>query len=200
MIQYSKVTENPSTEPVTLNEIKSQVKMEGTSLDDSYLTNLGKTARQLCESYSGLSFVSQERTIKMDRFPIDCNYISSWKNHIIVPYGPVISIDSFTYIDSDGETQTLTEDDDFIVDNSSDLCRIEPVNSWPTPKDRINAITIVYTAGYSSVPEIVKDAILRTAADLYEFRTNKVSGQLTSVPVSAQMLLDTIKVTWNANY
>lgn len=199
MIIYSKVTDQPGSEPATLDEAKKQVKMEGTTLDDSYLTALITTSRKICEAYTGLSFVSQERTIKMDQFPINRRMIYSWSNHIIVPYGPVISVDSFTYNDSDDVEQTLVEDTDFTVDDNSELCRLAPVDSWPCSSGKMNSVVIVYTAGFAEFPGDLKTAMLRVLANLYEFRTDSLQGGFDSVDYSAKMILDNYKVTWNAN-
>jgi len=68
MIQYSIVTEQPDSEPVSLAEAKTHLEYAGTA-KDNYITGLIKTARQLCESYTGLSFVTKERETKLDRFP-----------------------------------------------------------------------------------------------------------------------------------
>lgn len=209
MIIYSKVTTEPGEEPITLDEAKKQVKMEGTTIDDDYLTGLIAASRQEAESYSGLSFISQERRIQLDRFPTsyDANpsRIDRRGNYdltIVVPYGPVTAIDSFTYRDSDGVLQTLVEGIDFRVDSNSRLCRLEPIDDvWPSAQRRIDAVTINYTAGYAdaaAVPQIAKEATKRGVANLYEHRTDKLQGSFSVMDYTAERLLDTIKVEWNA--
>jgi uncharacterized phiE125 gp8 family phage protein len=191
---YSKVTQAPETEPVTIPQAQAHLRVTG---DDAYLATLISVARRLCEAYSGLSFVEQERTIILDSFP---------SGEIIVPYGPVSSVDSLTYKDTDGETQTLTEDTDFTVDTNSDLCRVSPIDSWPLADNAINTVTIGYTAGLDATSRdltIARQAILMQVASLYENRQDEVLTQ--SVSSVSQMhwaskeLLDTIKVYWNAN-
>lgn len=209
MITYSKVITAPLVEPITLDEAKKQVKMEGTTIDDTYLTTLITASRQECESCSGLSFITQERRIHLDGFPRACETrnlrVDRYGNYdltIVVPYGPVQSIDSLTYFDSDGVEQTLVEGTDFRVDTHSGICRIEPIDGWPAAQRRINAVKVDYTAGYgdaaANVLQVVKEAIKRTLANLYEHRTDKLQGSLSAVDYTARRLLDTVKVEWNA--
>ena len=86
MIVYSKVTSQPGVEPVTLTEAKVHLRVDSTD-DDAYINTLISVTRQLCESYTGLSFITQTRRVTMDRFP----YGSSLNPYacIYLPYGPV---------------------------------------------------------------------------------------------------------------
>lgn len=192
MILYSRVTDAPSEEPVTTDDAKLHLKVTD-STEDTYILNLIKTATKLCESDSGLSFITQERTVKLDYFPCE----------IILPYGPVVSVDTFTYADSDGATQNMVENTDYYLDTSSELARIKPVDEWPTTKDKLNAVNIVYTAGYGAaadVPEVIKQAILMQVASLYENRQDEVNGNMFSMNWSSRRLLDSVRVDWYAKY
>jgi len=196
MIIYSRVTDAPENEPVSLAEVKTHLKLnpDDTS-EDAYLSMLIKSARRMCETYTSLSFVQQTRTVKMDRFP--CNWLTNPRREIILPYGPVTAVNSFTYIDNDGNEQTLTEDTDFTLDTSSDIARVRAVDSWPSTKAQNNAVAIVYSAGYAvdEVPEDIKTMVLQCSANMYENRQNEGS------PLSAAVMEigDTLKVYWNAN-
>lgn len=138
------------------------------------------------------------------------DYFPSNKRYIEIPYGPVQSIDSFTYIHDDGSTVTLIENTDFIVDYDSGICRIYPIDDagdidlWPTDvKKRPNAVVIEYTAGYDDVtnplPEQAKQAILMQLAAMFEQREDARQGEVTMVVWNSMSILDTIKVTWNAH-
>lgn len=200
MIFYSKVTDAPETEPVSVAQAQEELRVSG---DATVLAARIKAARRMCEAYAGLSFVTQERTIMLDKFPKTDKY---QKPVIYVPYGPVQSIESITYVDSDGNDQELTENTDFIVDTNSELCRLSPVDSWPSTKSQINAVTIVYTAGVADDSEelaTARLAILKQVATHYENRqdevvTNAVSSS-TVLCFGSREVLDTIKIYWNAN-
>lgn len=203
MIVYSRVTDQPEFEPVSLADAKTHLEYTGTA-KNAYINSLIKTARRICEGYSGLSFVTQERSVKMDHFP-------AVKSYIEVPYGPVQTIDSFTYLNENGTTTTMVEDTDYIVDTHSGICRLFPIDDngeidlWPTDvKWRPNAITIQYTAGYDEavnepLPEQAKQAMLMQIGAMFEQREDARGGEVTMIVWNSMSILDTIKVTWNAH-
>ena len=202
MIYYSRVIDLPDSEPITRSEAKTHLEVTGTS-KDSYIDSLITTVRRMCEAYAGLSFVTQKRRVIMDKFPYA---------EIILPYGPVQSIDLFEYVKTDLTTGTLVEDTDFLFDNHSELARLFPIedgelDTWPDTAVRPNAITIEYTAGYDDVsynplPEQVKQAMYLTLGALFENRQDEVVGVGSNVRLTmdSKAILDTIKVDWNANY
>jgi uncharacterized phiE125 gp8 family phage protein len=202
MIIYPIVTSQPDTEPVTLDEAKQHLEYDGDRKDDM-INRLITTARQACESYAGLSFVTQERSIRLDRFP--CN-----RSYVYLPYGPVQAVISAEYIDTDGDTVTMVEGTDYEVAIYGGVARFYPItdgvrSAWPSDVDSINeAITIVYQTGYDSVsglplPGVAKQSILMVLTRLFENRGDQGTkdGILTW---DVQTMLDTIKVTWNADY
>ena len=194
MIVYSKVIVQPLAEPVTVAEAKQHLRVDGTD-EDTYIEMLIKVARQMCEVYSGLSFLTQQREIKLDRFP--CGNIS-------LPYGPVQSIDDFVYFDGDDSSQTMTEGDDYTKDFNYQPARIQKVNSWPTVYNKMSSVIISYTAGYANddhdpLPDVIKSAILLQVGTLYENRQNDIVGAtVNAVNSNSEFLLDTIKVYYSA--
>lgn len=209
MITYSKVIELPDSEPVTLEEAKTHLEVQLTSKDD-YITVLIETARKACENYAGLSFITQKRRVVLDRFPGCYNWSASAKE-IILPYGPVQSIDSFTYVASDKTEQTLTETTDYFLDDHSGLARLFPMSdgelgAWPSTAIRPNAVVIDYICGYDSVsgdtdfPTQARQAILLQVATMFENRQDELVGTtVTELNMNSMALLDSIKVYWNAN-
>lgn len=208
MIIYSRVIDQPASEPVTLSEAKTHLEYQG-SAKDSYIESIIKTARQMCEAYAGLSFVTQQRLVKLDLFPIGISPIN-------IPYGPVQTIDSIEYLNDQGGTTTLSYGVDYSFDSHSGLCRIFALNSdgeidcWPTDIRRYpQAISVTYTAGYDvlvnePLPEIAKQAILLQVASMFENRQDEVAGSINmmnwnTINWNSKALLDFIKVHWNAN-
>lgn len=202
MIIYPIVTSQPDYEPVTLAEAKEFLEYDG-NRKDAMIMRLVTSARQVCESYTGLSFVTQERSIRLDRFPCTKNYIN-------LPYGPVQSVISAEYIDDNGDTVTMVEGTDFEISIYRGVARLYPISDgvrdvWPTNVQDIDeAITIVYQTGYDDVsglplPTVAKQAILMVTSRLFEHRGDDgmKEGILTW---DVQSMLDTIKVTWNAEY
>jgi uncharacterized phiE125 gp8 family phage protein len=209
MIVYSRVTEQPDSEPISLDEAKEHLEWVGTS-KDNYITSLIKTARRVCEAYSGLSFVTQERVVRLDYFPC-YNQNPYRKLWIEVPYGPVQAITMFQYSNDAGGTTTLVEGTDFIVDYHSPVCRIYPledgeIGTWPDDVRHIPyAITIGYQTGFDDVsgeplPEQARQAILLQVAAMFESRQDETVGAVShKINMNSEAILDTIKVYWNAH-
>lgn len=206
MILYSKVTEAPANEPVILSEAKAWLKVDVTD-EDAIINALIVAARRMCEGYAGLSFVTQTREIKLDRFPCGFPY------KILIPYGPVQEITSLTYVASDGTTTVLVLDTDYTADLHGYIACVWPLSSisgWPSTKCIANAVSIEYIAGYQNddtvielqnrIPAEVKQAILMQVATLYENRQDEVAGGLEMIGWNSRAILDTVKVYWNANY
>lgn len=101
--------------------------------------------------------------------------------------GPVQSITSVTYLDSNGDAQTLTADEDYRAAIDADQPEIRPIDTWPAVANTANAVTVEYVAGYSVIdgspvtlqlPAEIRAAILMQAADLYENRHAQVEREL----------------------
>lgn len=163
------------TEPVTLEEIKQYLRLDGNE-HDAILTALIIAARQYCEAYQNRSYIT--RTLE---------YIQdNWKFPMYLPNGPVQSVYSMTYTDSGGQTYPFM---DFIADVEGENARIALFYnaSVPTsPLQALAAIRIRYVAGYgdaSQVPEPVKLAIKMFVA--HRFENPEVDG----IPQAVHYLL-----------
>jgi len=181
MIIESKVVESTSM-PVTLEEAKLHLKVDGTD-EDSIITAYILAATKVCEEYTGLSFTEQTRTIELPNFP--CN-----SKGIPIPYGPVISIDAFGYLDADDADQVLEVDTGYTVDDSG-IYTLKGVDGWP---DGGSTAVVTYTAGFTETPANLKVAVLQLTADMYEGR----QGEGGMISNATRVLLDTSKVYWNA--
>ena len=172
------VSTAPSTEPVTTAEAKKQLNLT-LSDDDTYIGTLISAGRRWAEQYTRRSFVTQTRTLYLERFPScgDC-YGPYQDGAIWLPYGPkgATSI-VITYDDTNGDSQTLSSSL-YRVTAGDDAPRIEPAYGqiWPSTRSQSEAVQIAYPAGYgaaSSVPEPIKQAILIYVNDLYEVRGDR---------------------------
>ena len=153
----------PSTEPVTIAELKSQLRLDGTD-QDTMLTSLITSARQGVEKYLGRALITQ-----IWQAFFDCFY---YEMHL--PFAPYQSITHIKYYDSDGNLQTL-DSDYYQYDLFSVPARIKEAYGYNFPTTRyekLNAVEIQYVAGYgddtTDVPEPIRQLILGIAVDLYE--------------------------------
>jgi len=84
----------PAEEPVTVAEIKTHARISGSASDTEIATMIA-AARQYAEAELGRWIITQTVDAYFDAFP-PCFYLP-----------PLQSITSITYIDSNGDSQTL---------------------------------------------------------------------------------------------
>lgn len=175
----------PTTEPVTVAEAKAFLRLDGGD-DDGLIGGLIVAARRWCEDYTGRTFVTTVFDWSFDCFGGPVLYM---------PRPTVQSVASITYLDKAGVTQTLAPTV-YRVDTASEIGRIALGYGqvWPPTLPEINAVTARFTAGYTAVPEHVKQAILLLTGELYEQRQQSVQGVVSSVPFGVRELLATEKI------
>lgn len=195
-IIYSKVTTEPESEPITLDEAKIHLRVSHDD-EDELITILIQAAREIIEQSLNRSLITQTRTIKLDYFP-RCN-------HIVLPYGPISSqADNIevTYIDENEDSQTLSADD-YWVDSSSNIPKIVVKNSWPSTFTMPNAVTVEYVAGYGeavAVPKAIKQAIYLRLGHLYENRESVLTDQSYVLTIGEEALLSQYVVEHSVVY
>ena len=176
-------TSAPAFEPVTLAEAKNSIHLDSDLIaDDALITILIGAARRYVESYCAISLISQGCRMVLDSFPgpslmgVPYGLAYSLPGHaILLEHGPVIALNSITYLAMDGTTQTMPATN-YVADLSGMLPRITPVfgQIWPIPMPQIGSVAVNYTAGYgttaASVPEGIRDWILMRVKSRYDMR------------------------------
>lgn len=163
----------------------SVAEQASTTDENDLLDALIEAARRHCEIVTARSFISTTWTMTFDRFP----------TFFELPHPPGLSVTSIKYFDAD-DTQQILSTDDYDTDFQSEPARVveDPAATWPTVFDKINAVELIYKAGYGTtaadVPEQLKLAIKLLAAHWYEHREPVVLGVTTnSVPLTVESLL-----------
>ena len=160
-----KVTTPPIIEPITLDELKSFARIDGTE-DDVLLEGFIRTIREAMESYLKRALISQTITLQMDFWP---------GTVIELPMPPLISITSVSTIDED-DVETVYDSDNYYVHTDIEPGELVLKNGVTAPynSDRYHGgYRIVYLAGYgypSDVPQIIKDSMKLWCAIYYETR------------------------------
>lgn len=143
----------PPTEwPVTVEEARAQCRIINAD-SDARLMGFVKAATAHVETTLGVSLTARTYRLTLDAF----------SDAIELPRGPVQEVTAVQYVDADGETQTVATAD-YTVDlvSSSPWVVRNSDASWPTTLNAVNAVTVEYTAGFETVPEDIKAAILLT--------------------------------------
>lgn len=154
----------PAATPLTLAEVKSQVR-ETTSDRDTELTAMLAAAVAQLDGRAGVlgrALVTQTWELLLDAFP--CGDV------IELPLPPLQSVTSISYVDSDGSTQTLSTSV-YGVDTACEpgAVHLKYNQEWPETRDERNAVTIRFVCGYglaAAVPENIKSAMKLHIADL----------------------------------
>ena len=154
MISSITQTVAPTQLPVDLELVKTRLKITHVE-EDTLLDGYIRAATKYAEEYQWAQYITATFVERWDCF-----------QDVIRPLrSPLLTVTSLAYVDTSGNTQTLTANTDYTVDVYSKPGRIVPAYSkwWPATRGHVNDVTLTYTAGYgnpSDVPEEVKIAII----------------------------------------
>lgn len=183
------ITTDPTVEPISVSEAKSYLRLDGTD-HDAELEALITAARQYAEEQTGRAFITRTITLKMDNFLYTPLYL---------PQAPIQSVTSVTYYDTAGTSQTWSSSE-YTVDTSSNPGRLQPAfgYSWPDTYDELNAITIVYLAGYgdaaTDVPDIYRLLVKMLVSHFFEDRDMATSPPMHLLPLSIRSIISNNRV------
>jgi len=176
-----------ASEPVTLEEAKRHLRVDGTE-EDTLIEGLIAAARELVEGETGRTLMAQTIRQYFDDFPEDGGTLR------LAVY-PVRSVASLKYLDDDG-TETTLAADDYRADVTSEPARIDPAcgETWPTTYGASNGVWVNVEAGYASaaaVPRGLKQAILLLVGHWYENREAINIGNIVAeLPMAVRSLLN----------
>jgi uncharacterized phiE125 gp8 family phage protein len=152
----------PTTEPVTLDEVKIHLREESTD-NDLLIASLITSARERCEHSIGRSIMPQTWEKVIDYFPII---------DISLMWPSLIEVLSIKYLDVVGDQQTLATDQYRVdIDNEPGKVTLSPGASWPSTYPVPNAVRVRYRAGYAdaaSVPEGIRSWIKLAVRAMYD--------------------------------
>jgi uncharacterized phiE125 gp8 family phage protein len=177
----------PTEEPITLDEAKDHLRVDGTD-EDALIMGLIKAARVQCELHSRRRFVTQTWELGLACWPAEA---------IVLPGPPLQSVTWLKYTTSAGVQMTLASGD-YVVDTLSEPGRVllGYGKCWPTVTLQPGpAIRVRYVAGYGApyvVPETYKQAIRLLVGHYYENReavTVAAGVTATALPMAVDSLL-----------
>jgi len=176
----------PASTPVTLAELKAHCRIEDTDSDTELQIYLDAATEHL-DGYTGTlgrCIVTQTWELVLDKFP---------SSAILLELGPLQSVTSVKYYDTDGVEQTV-DSANYTVDTASLHGWVVPDAgfSWPSTLDAVNVVKVRYVAGYTSVPNPLKHAILLLAGHWFAHR--EVMGGEAEMPFAVNALIASYRV------
>ncbi len=148
-----RLTTPPTAEPLHLDEVKAQLRIQYTS-EDTLLAGFLTAARQHWEETGGRALVAQTLLVALDQFPCSYPSYAAWtegEGAILLPRSPALAIDGITYVDSEGATQTVPSAD-YLLDTILEPNRVMVAygKSWPSARYQPNSVQVTYRAGYTT--------------------------------------------------
>lgn len=158
------LTVPPALEPVSLEEAKAHLRLDGNG-DDDYVSALIVAARLQVETAIRRVLIDQTWRIYRDDWPPD--------GLVDLPVSPVRSIVEIVVYDADGEPTTLAPTA-WKLDAASSPARLKLIGTGPSPGRPLNGIEIDVVAGWGpsgvSVPRTLRLAIMTLVARWFENR------------------------------
>ncbi len=176
----------PAKDLVTLVEIKEFLRIKHDE-ENSILRDAINAGHQAATELTGKQFVTATYDLTLDFFPL-----------VIVPdFPPLQSVTSITYVDTDGDTQTV-DSADYILDIASSPARITPAYgvSWPATRVQVNAVTVRYVCGIddpAGVDPRAKMLVKYLSVNWYEIREPLSEKNISEFPWTIQSLASQLR-------
>ena len=177
----------PATEPITLEETKSYLKVMGTT-DDVLISQIISALRKTCEGWTGRALVTQTWTLWRDTFPhrgkdrlphdgyfeLPVEFADEAQRVIVIPRPPLQSV-TFLKTYNTSNQATVFDSNQYFIDTASEPGRVvlNSAAAWPSGLRPANSVEIEFIAGYgdaSAVPGALKQGILIWIKLLYADR------------------------------
>ncbi len=177
----------PAVLPILLDQAKDHLKVS-TNDEDAYIGGLISVATAQLDGWAGVL----GRAMIMQTWDLT---LPAFCDRLRLPLPPTISVDTITYIDTAGASQTLGAGIWTLVSGGtgkSELVR-DIDQSFPSTRTQDDAVTVQFTAGYgpswNDVPPTLRHAMLFLIAHYYEERQIVGPGGLAKIPDAADALI-----------
>lgn len=190
---YAVVTPADSAiEVLTLSDLQAQCRLD--SVDEAELVKQHLAAAiDKLQRDTLLELRPTRLALKLDRFPCGARPIE-------LNRCPVVGNVEITYFDTEGDEQSLIEDDDFYTDATSRPGRLSPVSgtSWPATERRPHAVTIEFDCGFDegAVPATALQALRLLVGHWFVNREAAIDRRITEIAIAYGDLVQLLQ--WKA--
>lgn len=190
-LTWTRTPADDASEPVSLADAKAHLRVDGAD-EDSVITALIEAAREQCEEYLRRTILDSIIQLRLDYFHAE---------RFCLPRGPVRSIESVSYLDTDGVNTALDQSTyTLLTGRELDEITLGYGKTWPATLTQPGAVTIDYAAGMAlndgtGAPAPVVHAIKLLVGHLFENREAVIVGTSTSeLPMGVKSLLNPFRV------
>tara|TARA_Y100000593_G_scaffold89148_1_gene172700 strand:+ start:389 stop:988 length:600 start_codon:yes stop_codon:yes gene_type:complete len=173
-----------------LSDLKAHLRVTSTHEDD-VIKMYFESASSLVERVCGISISERTYQLNLPGFPIPYRFIE-------LPRGPVSSVGSMYYYDTDN-TSTLwaSSDYDVALDMLPARIYLQESDSWESTYDRPDAVRVQYTTGFGStwddIPDRVRVPLFYLVAHQHRFRQPVITQSATDLPWGLRMNLQSLR-------
>lgn len=189
--QSIKRTTDSSSEPVSVAQAKEHLRVTHTD-DDTYIGNLITAARQSIE-------VSTRRAVGSGQtYEAGYELFPSVYNRLVIPNPPLGSVSSLKYYDVNNSLVTVDSSNYTVENQASGVSYLALNDGYSRPtvsKERVAPVLVTFTAGYSTLPMPLHQAILLLVAHYYDTREPiAFNANPMRVPRSVDFLINQYKI------
>lgn len=181
-----KLITGPSVEPVSIAEVKTSARIDGTEFDTQATIAIA-AMRSQAEARLARCLITQTLELILDDFP-------TGEIELIMP--GVQEIITVKYIDAAGVEQTLSDTTYTLGEDSiiADLYWLYPAQdvAWPATQASANAVRIQFKAGYgdaaANVPQDIRLWIIAHAVQILQSPDGYVEQKFSPLPYVDRLL------------
>jgi uncharacterized phiE125 gp8 family phage protein len=179
---HVQTTVGPAQEPLSIEECRDQVRVDGTDYDADLVRFL-KAARQRAERMTGLRLITQTVQLTADGF--GGGYHD--RPGVELPVAPIQSVDQVSYL-SDEATWTVLDPAEYRLVTTCEPMQLAPAyrKAWPGVFESVQSVRVTATVGFGSapadVPEDIRQAVALLLGHYFAHREAVVAG-ITAAPL-----------------
>lgn len=164
---------------VTLTQLKAALKIDYTT-DDLELLRIRDAVIDFITDYTGVSLEPRVNTLYLPYFLLTR-----------LDEMPLISIDSVKYYNPSNVLTTMPSTDYFLIKSKPPSVYLN-FSEYPSTGENTEVI-VTYTTGYAATPRHFDQAVIALTGHLYNNPEATAPITLSTVPLSAQMILDNMR-------